>query len=96
MWDARASGGAGRANAAAMGLTKNQAVTLAGGLADLLVPMGMTSKEVAALSTKTLGLAGALSEWSGGVRRRSICGNRSRTDGDGTDTRSGRDRKRGI
>lgn len=54
------------ANAKAMGLTTTQATGLAAGLADLLVPMGMTREEAAALSTKTIGLAGALAEWSGG------------------------------
>lgn len=56
------------ANARAMGLTKSQAVNLAAGLADLLVPMGMSREEAAALSTKTVGLAGALAEWSGGAK----------------------------
>jgi len=55
-------------NASAMGLTKSQAVNLAAGLQDLLVPMGMNRDEAAALSTKTIGLAGALAEWSGGSK----------------------------
>lgn len=56
------------ANASAMGLTKSQAVNLAAGLADLLVPMGMTREAAAEMSTKTIGLAGALAEWSGGAK----------------------------
>jgi hypothetical protein len=55
-------------NAAAMGLTRSQALNLAAGLQDLLVPMGMTREEATALSTKTIGLAGALAEWSGGQK----------------------------
>lgn len=56
------------ANAAAMGLSKNQATNLAAGLADLLIPMGMTREAAAQMSTQTLGLAGALAEWSGGQK----------------------------
>ena len=56
------------ANAHGMGLTKNEARDLAAGLSDLLVPMGMSREEAAQLSTKTIGLAGALSEWSGGAK----------------------------
>lgn len=55
-------------NAAAMGMSKAQATNLAAGLQDLLVPMGFTREEATKLSTKTLGLAGALSEWSGGAK----------------------------
>lgn len=49
-----------------MGLTNSQAVTLAAGMADLLIPMGMTREQASKMSTETIGLAGALSEWSGG------------------------------
>lgn len=55
-------------NAAAMGMSKAQVTNLAAGLQDLLVPMGFTREEATKLSTKTLGLAGALSEWSGGAK----------------------------
>lgn len=57
-----------KANAASMGLSKNEATNLAAGLADLLIPMGMTREAAAAMSTKTIGLAGALAEWSGGAK----------------------------
>lgn len=51
-----------------LGLTKAEATNLAAGLGDLLVPMGFTRDEAAQLSTKTIGLAGALAEWSGGAK----------------------------
>lgn len=57
-----------KANAASMGLSKNEATNLAAGLADLLIPMGMTREAAAQMSTKTIGLAGALAEWSGGAK----------------------------
>jgi hypothetical protein len=56
------------ANAQAMGLTRNEATNLAAGLADLLVPMGMSREAAAQMATQTVGLAGALSEWSGGQK----------------------------
>lgn len=55
-------------NAASMGLAESEARGLAAGLGDLLVPMGFTRERAAELSTTTIGLAGALSEWSGGQR----------------------------
>jgi phage-related protein len=55
-------------SAAAMGLTKSQAVGLAAGFGDLLIPMGFTRKAAADMSTKVVGLSGALAEWSGGKR----------------------------
>lgn len=55
-------------NARSMGLTGTQAATLATNLGDLLVPMGMTREAAAEMATKTIGLAGALSEWSGGTK----------------------------
>lgn len=55
-------------NAAAMGLSKNEAVNLAAGMQDLLVPMGFARDEAAKMSTNTLNLAGALAEWSGGTK----------------------------
>lgn len=56
------------ANAHGMGLTKREAVNAAAGLGDLLIPMGFARKEAANMSTKIIGLSGALSEWSGGTR----------------------------
>lgn len=55
-------------SAAAMGLSKNQAVNLASGLQDLLVPMGFTREAGTAMTTSTLNLAGALAEWTGGQK----------------------------
>lgn len=57
-----------RANAEAMGLTSKEATGLAANFADLLVPMGFARKEAASMSTKVIGLSGALAEWSGGTR----------------------------
>jgi hypothetical protein len=57
-----------KANANAMGLTSREATGLAAGFGDLLIPMGFTRKEAADMSTKVLGLSGALAEWSGGTR----------------------------
>lgn len=54
-------------SANAMGLTESAAVGLAAGMGDLLVPMGFTREEAANMATETTGLAGALSEWSGGT-----------------------------
>jgi hypothetical protein len=55
-------------NAAKMGLTGRAAVGLAANFADLLVPMGFTRKAAAEMSTKVVGLSGALSRWSGGTK----------------------------
>lgn len=54
-------------SAKAMGLTRSEAVNLAAGMQDLLVPMGFTRDEAAKMSAGTLELAGALSEWTGGT-----------------------------
>lgn len=54
------------ANAHAMGLTKSEAVGAAAAMGDLLIPMGFARDEAAAMSQDVVGLAGALSEWSGG------------------------------
>jgi hypothetical protein len=51
-----------------MGLTATQAAGLAANAGDLLKPMGFTADEAANMSTEIIGLAGALSEWSGGQR----------------------------
>lgn len=56
------------ANAAAMGLTRSQATGLAAGIGDLLVPMGATRNQAGDMSTEIMGMAGALSAWSGGQR----------------------------
>lgn len=55
-------------NAEAMGLTRSQAVGLAAGFGDLLVPMGFTREQATKMSTDVIGLSGALSEWSGGQK----------------------------
>ena len=55
-------------SASGLGLTSNQATTLAANMADLLIPMGFTRDEAAKMSTATVGLSGALSEWSGGTK----------------------------
>ena len=55
-----------KTNAAAMGLTSRQAVGLSADFADLLIPMGFTRKSAAEMSTKVVGLSGALSQWSAG------------------------------
>jgi hypothetical protein len=55
-------------NANAMGVTRRQAVGLAANFADLLVPMGMTQRQAAKMSTEVVGLSGALSAWSNGQR----------------------------
>lgn len=54
--------------ARSMGLTTAQAKNAATGLADLLIPMGMSRDAAFDMSTKTIGLAGALAEWSGGQK----------------------------
>lgn len=55
-------------NAAKMGLTTNELVGLGAGFADLLIPMGFTRKRASQLTQTTIGLSGALSQWSGGTR----------------------------
>lgn len=57
-----------KSSAGAMGLTAREATNLATNMADLLIPMGMGRDEAAKMSTETLNLAGALSEWSGGAK----------------------------
>lgn len=57
-----------KANANAMGTTKREAVGLAAGFADLLIPMGFTRKQGADMATEMIGLSGALAEWSGGTK----------------------------
>jgi len=55
-------------SAHAMGLTTREATGLAANFADLLIPMGFARNEAAKMSTKVVGLSGALSQWSGGTR----------------------------
>jgi len=55
-------------SAHAMGLTTREATGLAANFADLLIPMGFTRNEAAKMSTKVVGLSGALSQWSGGTK----------------------------
>lgn len=55
-------------NASSFGLSTAMARNLAAGMADLLVPMGMTREAAAEMATKTIGLSGALAEWSGGQK----------------------------
>jgi hypothetical protein len=55
-------------NAAAMGLTRREATGLATSMGDLLIPMGFTREAAAGMATDTIGLAGALSEWTGGTK----------------------------
>jgi cell wall-associated NlpC family hydrolase len=55
-------------SAFSMGLTTREAIGLAAGMSDLLVPMGFSRKAAADMSTKVTGLSGALAEWSGGTR----------------------------
>lgn len=51
-----------------MGLTTNELVGMGAGFADLLVPMGFTRKRASELTQETLGLTGALAQWSGGTK----------------------------
>ena len=55
-------------SAHSMGLTKREAVGLAAGFADLLIPMGFTRKAAAEMAQQTIGLSGALAEWTGGQK----------------------------
>jgi hypothetical protein len=56
------------ANRRAFGMSSREVVGLAANLADLLKPMGFTTKQAVAMSKKMLDLAGALAKWSGGTR----------------------------
>lgn len=55
-------------NADKMGIANSEYVKLATNNADLLKPMGMTTKNATDMTNKTLELAGALSEWTGGTK----------------------------
>ena len=56
------------ANKRAFGLSRRETVGLAASFADLLIPMGFTRSEAAKMSTDVVGLAGALSKWTGGTK----------------------------
>jgi hypothetical protein len=49
------------------GLSDEAVVGLAAGMGDLLVPMGFARDEAAKMTKETVGVAGALSAWSGGA-----------------------------
>lgn len=53
-------------NARSFGLTRSELTNVSASFADLLVPMGFTRQEAADLTTETVGLSGALAEWSQG------------------------------
>ena len=53
---------------AAFGTSGREVVGMAANLADLLKPMGFSTDAAAGMSTKLVGLSGALSKWSGGTR----------------------------
>ena len=48
------------------GLSDEKVIGLAASFGDLMVPLGFTRDEAAKMSKETIGLAGALSAWSGG------------------------------
>ena len=52
----------------AMGLTSLEAQGLAANFGDLLIPMGFSRDLAAEMATETIGLSGALAEWSGGTK----------------------------
>jgi len=58
---------AARQNASDIGLTESAYIDAATAMGDLLKPLGFTTEEAAKLSTESLNLAGALSEWTGGM-----------------------------
>lgn len=51
-----------------MGLSDERVAGLTANLGDLLVPLGFTREAAAKMSKETVGLAGALSAWSGGTK----------------------------
>lgn len=56
------------ANNEALGISDERLVGMAASLGDLLVPLGFTRRQAAGMTKDTLGLAGALSAWTGGTR----------------------------
>lgn len=57
-----------KSSSAAMGLTSRQLTGLTANFGDLLIPMGFGRQEAAKMSREVLGLAGALSKWTGGQK----------------------------
>ena len=55
-------------NNEAFGLTDDQLAGLAANFGDLLKPMGFTADQAASMSKDVIGLAGALSSWTGGTK----------------------------
>jgi hypothetical protein len=55
-------------NKKAFGTSTREVLGLASNMADLLKPMGFSAKQATDMTTKTLGLAGALAKWSGGTK----------------------------
>ena len=56
------------ANSKAFGTSTRQVVGMAANLADLLKPMGFTTKQASDMTKRLLNLAGALAKWSGGTK----------------------------
>lgn len=54
--------------ATSMGVSSQEVAGMAAGMADLLKPMGMTSKQAAAMSKEMVGTSAALAAWSGGTK----------------------------
>jgi hypothetical protein len=54
--------------ASQMGVSSQEVAGMAAGMADLLKPMGMTTKQAAAMSKEMVGTSAALSAWSGGTK----------------------------
>ena len=54
--------------ASAFGLTEVSLTGISASFADLLIPLGFARTEAANMTTKVVGLAGAMSEWSAGQR----------------------------
>jgi hypothetical protein len=54
--------------AAQMGVSSQEVAGMAAGMADLLKPMGMTTKQAAAMSKEMVGTSAALAAWSGGTK----------------------------
>jgi len=53
--------------ASSMGLTKTEFMNAAAGIQDLLIPIGFARKEATGMTKEMMGLAGALSTWTGGM-----------------------------
>ncbi|RMH81576.1 MAG: hypothetical protein D6683_04090 [Actinomyces sp.] len=55
-------------NAHSFGLTRRELLKVSADFADLIVPMGATREQAESMTEQVVGLAGALSEWTGGER----------------------------